>query len=149
MARPPCEDPTHMSRRALVVLALIVLAAACGTTVPLETRSEQGGNLAGTLDGSGDDGTRSGTGTGVGSGGEVAGPVTGAEGPTSVAPDGAGRSTGGTAAPAGPAKGRGYDEKNVYIGVSTAKDMSTATASFGLQSKPEDWEGYVKAVVRQ
>jgi hypothetical protein len=140
-----------------------VLVAGCGTTVPLQSRQFVGGSTSAqgtTNDGLGD--TSNGGGSqlattppddgGVGTlptdipttGGSGGGGNNGATSPTDVpttnnTPTGGGKggSTPGkvdTSYGAIPKTGKGWDAKNVYIGVTTVNDIATVATALGLKS---------------
>jgi hypothetical protein len=152
-------------RSSVVVAVLCLTCAACGTTVDL-SRAGQGGATGGVVAGS-DGGLTQGSGaatTATTAAGSTAGATTGAA-PTaapgaSVGNGGSSAPTpaGGAAAqpgaasspagPSGPKAGRGFDEKNVYIGIPTSDDQQTALGAAGVKTQPGDWENDTRAVVK-
>lgn len=141
--------------------AVALLATACGSTVQVESEStlatDQG--LGGAGLGSSPGGATSGTGAGLvgapaaGSGGTSlgGGPVssTGGTG-TSGGTTGPAATTGATTGSAAgiPAKGPGWDEKYVYVGVNTQKDVATVAQSVGANGLDAgDQEGQANAVI--
>jgi hypothetical protein len=153
-----------MTARRLVLPAAGALAAvvltACGTTVPLSERkfvmnggtSSAGvnnglGDASGQLAGNGDAGTGSSTSddggsTGVtGGGGAATAGNSSSAGVKSTGPTpGHSTATGHTTKPTStgydaiPKTGRGWDAKNVYIGVTTVNDIGTVATALGLKN---------------
>lgn len=152
----------------VAVTASLLLTAACGSTVPLAQQQAAGsGQVA--LDGLPLDGAAvpGGEGTDAGAqvlpeGATVAAPggVSGGGGSTSTGPTASGPTSGPAAGrtpagtPAGPgtgtssvpAKGPGWDEENVYLGVITQKDAKEVFARFGGGVDPGDTEAQARAV---
>ena len=140
---------------AATVLVGLLMTAACGTTVPGagvaqsgELTSTYGGGTAGSADGLGSPNGAPGESGLVPSESGDAGPT--AAGPSTIGPAQAGApgsgvatgpaggqqvrpSTGGSAA--GPAaSGRGWTAQEVYIGVTTVKDLETASSGAGIEA---------------
>jgi Tfp pilus assembly protein FimT len=163
----PSVAPSSPSRFRTVVagLAAASLLAGCGSTVQVRGTATLGGNGLAAPGGNGTGGAvvdpQTGLavgGTGSGTGGSGTSATTGSSG---VPVGGSGGTTGGTAgggtaggtgsstgaAAALPAKGFGWDEKNVYFGVVTQNDAQKAFASFGAnQIDPGDTMGQAQAV---
>jgi hypothetical protein len=149
-----------MTMRRLAIPAAAALSAvalsACGTTVPLSTREYvmNGGNASGFSDGLGGGSDQ----LGGQSGGVTTAPTSGAGaltggtgggGTHSVGNSGGGGVDVGVPAPghsaaagspaatgydAIPRTGRGWDAKNVYIGVTTVNDIGTVASTLGLKN---------------
>lgn len=164
-----------MSRRPLpALLLLMALTTACGSTVQATGPGSVlagGGTAVGLSSPNGDglgaiapDGqllSGTGAGSGAGTGAALPGPAgtavgagatgTGAAPVAGSAPGTAPASasgTGGAAAGAIPVTGRGWDAKNVYIGVGTQKDVQQAFTTVGVNNLDAgDQEGQAKAVV--
>lgn len=139
---------------AVAVAALIT--GACGTTVPVsQQQTSSSGSAVSGLGGGpvGDAGGSAGGGTAATEDGGAAGAL--------AQPGGGGNprgsASGTTAAPtamgpsstsAVPARGRGWDEKHVYIGVLTQKDFQKTFASAGYSGiDPGDTQAQAQAVV--
>lgn len=158
-----------MTRLRLVILAgIVLLATACGTTVPQGLAGDTGqltgaaalGGAAGGdpaadslgVDAGADGGSALGaagataTGGGLPANGTLtgAGPAGGAAG-AAGAPGAAGGTSSTGAVPG--TRGPGFDAKNVYVGVTQQKDVSQAATSLGLSLDPGDQEGDVEAVI--
>jgi len=132
-----------------VRLALLGLVTACGSTVPAGQLAQQSSDLSGLA------------------------PATQGQAPGAVAPVGAGQATPsyqgagtsvgaqpdtnagsaagqGTTLPSGgalPLKGKGWDEKHVYIGVPTIDDFNETIKGLGATSTNGDTHGQVDAIV--
>ncbi|MDP9102179.1 MAG: ABC transporter substrate-binding protein [Actinomycetota bacterium] len=144
---------------AIVVMPLLVLlAAACGTTVPGVRQAAGLGGLAAPaadgvagLGGSSPGGYGAGTGSGAGPARTSVGnglPVT-ASGPAPVSHSGTAAGLGQAATPgAVPVTGRGWDARHVYIGVLTQKDFQKTFAAAGYSGiDPGDTQAQAQAVV--
>ncbi len=142
--------PLRSRARALpVAVALVVLATGCGSTVQLSGSATVGGDGFGTTaradvlpgDDAGLGPVAGATGTTPTAGGSTvsgtgSGTATGGSPGSHTAPGSPGTSPvpGGPAAAGLPAKGFGYDEKNVYFGVVTQNDAQKAFARLRRQS---------------
>lgn len=142
-----------MLRRLLLLPCVLALLVACGTTVPLAEQQTSLGSAGSGLglpqDGAPVPGSATAGGTTPGGpgltpvagGGGAARPGAGSSGAT-----GSG-SVGGAARSAVPAKGPGWNEKEVFIGVVTQKDTQRTFASLGVSSvDPGDTEKQAQAV---
>lgn len=159
----------RMRRRVIrgsVALA-VVLVAGCGTTVPLSQRqfvtNGNGVSSDGLGDATGSGGLSTAPGSGVGgSTGGIGGggsPSAGNSGGGGVATAGSsGLSKSGRSTAAGsalgydaiPKTGRGWDAKNVYIGVTTVNDIGTVATALGLKNaNPGDQVKDGKAMVEE
>jgi hypothetical protein len=130
-----------------LLLAAALLAAGCGTTVPLAAQqsvgTETGGLGTPQVGATAAPGTTTGS-AAVGGGGAVAGPGTVTGGGTTGAVAGSSGTSGGQPAVGGgttggvrsavPATGPGWTAKEVFIGVVTQKDTQRAFAAFGVDS---------------
>jgi hypothetical protein len=136
--------PSQRGLAALLLTATVTVG--CGTTVPVTSTRQVGG--AGPLQqGSVADPAAApgvvapGTTTAL-PGGTAA--VPGSAGPAPVVSRGAAAAA--PTAVAIPAKGPGWDEKNVYIGVFTVNDLHTVAGSLGINLDPGDLEADANAV---
>jgi hypothetical protein len=139
--------------RLVPLLAAGVLAAACGTTVPLTSTQQAGGGLDGVTvpqQGAAEGAPGQVAGPGgvpIAGGGSVPGASSGTARPSAGAPGSvAGPATGPAATAAIPEKGPGWDAKKVYVGVLTVKDLHTVASTFNIELDPGDTEGQARAV---
>jgi hypothetical protein len=139
------------SRRRWTALALLGLLTACGTTVPTSQIAQQQAEAlrqTATTDQGRTGGPTSG---GLAPGGTAGAVVSGTTGATSSVAPGSGTvlpSSAPAASTSGlPAKGRGWDEKNVYIGVPTVDDFNETVKGLGATASGGDTHGQVDAVV--
>lgn len=149
---------TH--RPALLVTALLTLAAAsCSSTVQItrEVSTSAGGTAAGPGGQTAID-PLTGEPTTVAPGGRLPAGTTPLAGGGTVTPRGTVAGDGGTTVatvPSGrsaalPATGRGWDQKNVYIGVTTQKDVQAAFGNAGAKGLDAgDQEGQALAVAAE
>jgi hypothetical protein len=140
------------ARRALVALASVALLAGCGTTTPLVSSKQVVGSAPQQV---GD--TSSAVGV-PGGGAPTAGsrPLAPADlggapvaGPAATLAPGQVGATAAAAVPAAapiPAKGRGWDEKFVYMGFFTVNDLHTVAGGLGINLDPGDLEADANAV---
>lgn len=126
---------------AATAAAVLLLTAACGTTVPLAERQAMANRGAGGQLGAGSsltgdtvvtgDGAEVDTGTtGPGPAGAAAGSAAGSTAAGAGRP-GAANTTATTARPAIPTTGPGWDKNFVYIGVTTQKDVQAVATNLG------------------
>lgn len=141
-----------LSGRTIYALAGVALMAAlvgCGTTVPLSSTSGLGQDGSSLGDGSGlapalnQPTARQGAVISAAPGGTLPGPT---EAAPMTTPRIAG---GGIAAPGLSAKGRGWDAKNVYIGVITANDIHQYVGALGYSLDPGSVDDDVNAIVKE
>jgi hypothetical protein len=137
--------------RWFAAVATVLCLASCGTTVPnvSTTGSALTGDGLGTASPTG---TTSGPQGGTGAGstpGQATGTVTspGGEGVleqpvATTGPARAGRASAGI-----PAKGRGWDAKNVYVGIIVASDANAGLQALGISLNPGDMLGDARAIV--
>jgi hypothetical protein len=140
------------------VLTGFVLAAGCGTTVPLADQ-QLGSGPAGfsvptTAPTSGTGGGTTGGATGITGGGTTGttGGTTGIAGGSATGTPGGSTTTGGAPSAPGsavaiPASGRGWDAKNVYIGIPTAEDFDRTVRAAGASGSNGNVRGDVDAIV--
>ena len=158
-----------MRRRGSALLCLVAVSAvtACGSTVQQSTASSSAAAPAmGGSDGLGGVPVGpAGDGPAVEAGADAAGPAGAAEAPGAVGGDLSGRPAGSVATTAPgtavgqpaasggggiPARGRGWDEKVVRIGVTTQKDVNAAANNLGIKSlNAGDQEGQALAVAAE
>ncbi|MCW2571954.1 MAG: hypothetical protein JWO88_2012 [Frankiales bacterium] len=138
----------------------LLLSAACGTTVPMTSQSTlpgssglgtSGGTTTGTGSPGGATGNATGSGTGVGTTGTSTGTTSGVAGGASTGVTSAGATGAATGSTSGtpcaiPATGRGWDRKNVYLGLMTAKDAEKVLAQSRINLNPGDTAGDAAAV---
>jgi ABC-type branched-subunit amino acid transport system substrate-binding protein len=145
--------------RALGVLSVVVLAG-CGSTVQESGSISQDAARFGGSGLASEDNPASSLGTSVGGPvavrtGGVSTPGEGRDGTTTGAAasgtTGAARGplNSGTGASTSGSKGRGWDSKNVYIGVITANDIHQYVASLGYSLDPGSVEDDVNAIVKE
>lgn len=163
-------EPSRRTLRTALPIALItgLLAAGCGTTVPLSEISRSASDQpAGSATGSGTaNGTASGgSGQAVNGGGVASPPGRGATKPgaspaasaatgrdtpaattsrSGVAP---GSSPTGSSSAEFPAQGQGWDAKHVYVGITTASDASNTLHTLGIAIDPGDEIADANAIV--
>ena len=143
--------------KALRITTALVLAlgvSACGSTVSLGQQSASGSAPA----------LGSGGNSGAGASAQELGPsipaqVSGARGsasstasaiPTSNSADASAGASSVSSAPAGAVSGRGFTAKQAYIGVTTQKDVGTATSALGISNLDfGDQEGQIRAVIAE
>jgi hypothetical protein len=137
--------------RLVIPVALAGSLAACGTTVPLAQQGSQTSGLD-VLPGDPTTGAPGGPAAPVAQGqlpGAVRGDVpragTGTTG--AVSPGSGGVATAAPSALSIPGKGRGWDEKHVYVGIIVATDAGTALQTLGVSINPGDELGDARAIV--
>ncbi len=163
------------ARQRLLTGAFVAcLLTGCGTTVPQSLQTAQGGGTGTGADGSGTDASGSTAAGGVGAapdsdqtaldGGQPAAGTGAASGrgggSTAVTSDGGragataaggapatGQSPAGRAVGALAAKGRGWDEKRVYVGIPTADDANAQFKSLGANFDSGSVRGDIDAIV--
>ena len=141
-----------------VLLLGVLLASACGTTVPAARQVQQGGPGLGPAPAASGGGTQQ-PGSVTGSTGELSGAPGAAAGSAtggstavggSSSGTGAGATSGGTTGGSGtgiPTKGPAWDAKHVWIGVPTANDFNAVANSAGINGSNGSVQGDVDAIL--